>query len=186
MGIFAFIIIGLICVVAYVIYDNVSQKEKRGNIESKLKSLNEFNATEIYLQKNGLQGISFDEENKKIAFVFQNTEFIYPFSKLIDCEIIRDNVVVFKSSKSGAIAGGLIAGGIGAIVGGGSGTEQTKVKSLALKLIFDDLREPVRNVQFYDSINEKGDSAFYYENDLRLMERWHGIFTAIISRNNRA
>lgn len=182
MGAFIFAIcFGVALFIIWSVVSSVKSKERRELIKSVFEK--DTNLIDYYIQHDGYSGVAINEDNEEIIFVSGEEKVIIPFQKIIDCEIMKDNISVFKSSKSGAIVGGIIAGGVGAIVGGSSGTTQNKIKSLDLKILFDDLRTPVKKINFFWTDQDEGSSNF--QNELANMEKWHGMFTAIISRNNK-
>lgn len=150
----------------YVVYQRNKIERRQAKITKRLLSLPDFKPTAYFIQPNGLQGVAFDEASKNIAFVFQETQFLYPFEKLIDCEIQKNGSTVFKASTTG-----IGFGGIG--IGSTSGTSHEVINSLFIRLIFDDLSEPSRNVYFVDGEHSSAGE----------IDKWYGVFTAILKRN---
>lgn len=83
-------------------------------------------------------GIYLDEVSNKFKIVGarERTNQIFSYSDLIDCELIEDgNSVIKTSALPKAIAGGILFGGIGAVVGGitGKQTEKKYCDKLSIK-----------------------------------------------------
>lgn len=83
-------------------------------------------------------GIYLDEVAKrfKIVGARERTNQTFSYSDLIDCELIEDgNSVIKTSALPKAIAGGILFGGIGAVVGGitGKQTEKKYCDKLSIK-----------------------------------------------------
>lgn len=98
-----------------------------------LSSEQKFKATKI------LSGFEIDYTNKLIKI----KKDIYHFENLLDFELIDDSVETSKTKKKGgvsrAVAGGLIAGPVGAIVGSSTAKQKTttnKFNFFRIKLVF--------------------------------------------------
>ena len=97
--------------------------------------------------------IAFDNTNRNILiaeFYKKNiTHRIIPYKDIVGVEILQDDVVISKKSTSrtigGALVGGVLFGGAGAVVGGLSGDAELskEVKSMKLKILVNDLDAPV-------------------------------------------
>lgn len=110
-------------------------------------------------------GIHIDERSKsfKLVGAREFTTKTFDYSELIDCELIEDGHSIIKTTAlPKAIAGGILFGGVGAVVGGVTGkkTERKYCNKLTVKFT-------VRNCRHY-SINfdlirkkTKTDSAEY-------------------------
>ena len=75
------------------------------------------------------QMICVDEIKKKVAFIDGEKYRIYNYRDILSSEVLIDGNEVVKTSRTsqigGALVGGILAGGVGAIIGGLS-AEQTK------------------------------------------------------------
>ena len=94
--------------------------------------------------------IYLDEVSNKFKIVGarEKTNQIFSYSDLIDCELIEDgNSIIKTSALPKAIAGGILFGGIGAVVGGitGKQTEKKYCNKLSVKFT-------VKNCKYF-SIN---------------------------------
>jgi hypothetical protein len=108
-------------------------------------------------------GISF--ASRKVVLGFEKRERYYDFSQISNVEIVVNGVSVSKIGRGsqlfGAVMGGLAFGGVGAIVGGMSGTTvaRTHLTHLTLRVTVDDPVAPVHYVSFYHSDTPTGDEA---------------------------
>ena len=61
---------------------------------------------------------------------------IYDFSEIIDYELTEDGDTISKGGLGSAVAGGILFGGVGAVVGGITGGKKTKtvIKSMQIRL----------------------------------------------------
>lgn len=90
----------------------------------------------------GAFSIHIHERDKKIYF---NNGKIFNFEDIIDCELLENNSTVTSTKSLGkAIAGGVLAGGVGAIIGGVTGKKVANgiCNKLDIKITINDLKKP--------------------------------------------
>lgn len=118
-----------------------------------------------YLLKRGMEQFSItnkggrlfiDEENNKFFFngLDDNiTNPIHNFDDLLGYEIIQNEKSISKGGLGTALIGGLLFGGVGAIVGGVTGDRKTEevVQKIQIKLELDDMSNPIENVLYWDA-----------------------------------
>lgn len=84
----------------------------------------------------------------------KRTEHIRKFKDLIDFELLNNGTKITDgNSLLGAAVGGAVFGGFGAIVGSGARSKSTTdvCKSLSIKLMFDDLKNPTEYIKIITS-----------------------------------
>ena len=133
-----------------IIKEDIEDTEQLTNIRNIEKTENNRKFTPNRKAGSLTTGIYLDEvANKfKIVGARERTNQIFSYSDLIDCELIEDgNSVIKTSALPKAIAGGILFGGIGAVVGGitGKQTEKKYCDKLSVKFT-------VKNCKFF-SIN---------------------------------
>lgn len=154
------VFIGLICVLifTYTIWsDNEGEGKKKTNthkLQDELNSLSDFNPTKKLICHDNL--IAIDDGNRCIAFKEVTGKIhVYPYAAILSCEIIEDGETAYRKSSSigRAIVGGVIAGGVGAIIGGFSGKEREnkEIKYLDLRIVLKDTNNSSFKVRFFDS-----------------------------------
>lgn len=155
-----FFIIVLVVVIVVGILQAMSNSEK---IEEKgkknyqtLKSLPDFNVTKVIEGVNNEYLFAVDEKVKKIAVIQSLHKTIIPFDQIISVEVIEDNVIIQQKSSlrtiGGAVVGGVLAGGAGAVVGGLSGdsTQNKTVSKVQVKIKLRDINHPSYIINCFD------------------------------------
>lgn len=113
------------------------RKSENDNLHKIFKSTNEIG-----------KYINFDDENE-LWHVYnvskKITPIIYKYSDILEYELIEDGDSITKGGLGSAVAGGLIFGGVGAIVGGVTGGKKTKtlVNNLQIKITIKDINNPI-------------------------------------------
>lgn len=205
---FVIVIVGavifFIAMAVFLDNDNSLEKSHQNKMQiNKIRSTSEFIPTKSYFSKNNKSGIEISEENKliRIFHLDHNNNIktkIYPFSSLIESEVKIDNQSVFKTSRSsqlaGAAIGGVLAGGVGAIIGGLSGEKYKNeyVKNVDLIVKVDDYDTPLFRINFLSNVNELGienkkgfkGSDTVVQDALRDVEYWQNILNLIIKNNS--
>lgn len=110
--------------------------------------------------------IHLDENSKLIAFPTtygkgENAP-IYAYNEIIGCDVLEDGESISKGGLGRAVAGGLLFGGVGAIVGGVTGSKKTKqiIKSMKVKITVRNIANPTVYIPLI--ITETKSSSFVY------------------------
>jgi len=98
---------------------------------------------------------------------------------------------VTKTSRSsqigGAILGGILAGGVGTIIGGLSGktSSKEKVKTIHLKIIVNDTKNPLQTITFLSepTLIDRNSEKFIKAN--KEVIHWHSLFKVIIDMSDK-
>ncbi len=175
-------IVPIIIVLVIIVMMYIPEKKREKNKNSLLSQLKQdkFKADKTYnisLMDDSKQ-VLFDLDNNKIAIldVLANTLDYIEINKIIDCEIIQDNATIMKGGIGRAIVGGVLAGGVGAIVGAGTRGSSDVIKNLAVRIITNDISKPLVMITLIDG-EVKRDSHVYKKHMASAQE----IYSAIIS-----
>ena len=134
--------------------------------------------------ENGV--IAIDKDREKIVYIDDKGNNLvkkeFSFSDIISCELIKDGVTIYKKSATrtigGAVIGGVLSGGVGAIIGGlsGSSKEKEKINSIDIKITLRDIDNPSFKFKFFEY---KG-TLILIDSSIRSAEEWKDRITAII------
>lgn len=137
-----------------------------------------------------------DHENKNL-WIFRNMTNgeieiqNVNYTQITESTLIENGNTVTKTSRgsqvAGAVVGGAVLGGVGAVIGGLSGKQKSHdtVKTLELKVVTNDLNNAVSTFGFKDSLNEfEKDSSIYRQlyNDAYEI---HKIISIIIKQQDK-
>jgi hypothetical protein len=112
-----------------------------------------------------------------------------PFQHLISAEIYEDGDTIMSSARGrtvgGAIVGGLLAGGAGAVVGGLSGKKRSAatVRNIDLRITVNDTRAPTITIPFMPCEVERTHPI--YAESSKPARDWHGRLSILIKRAER-
>jgi len=179
---------------------NVKKKIKNTQLDVELKSLDGFNPTKKMVSHGNL--IAIDNSSEQLVFGDVVGNFHkYHYSKILSCEIIEDGETTYKKSSTvgRAIVGGVLAGGVGAIIGGLTGKEKEnkEIKYLDLKIVVKDTTNPNFTIRFFDAweethrtkksvkISDSTDGP-KLKNALANLEKWKDSIEVIIDQMNSA
>jgi hypothetical protein len=166
------------------------------SIEKTLIKIN-FHSDLHYLSDDFLSGIAMNKEERKIVILRKfdvKDEFVphfYNFTDILECSIVEDGETVSKTTNGSligrTIAGGILFGGIGAVVGGVSSqrVSSEKIYKASLSVVIDDIDYPIHEIHFLNSkmlIDRNSESYTRIYNDLN---KWHKTLSVIIKRNER-
>lgn len=174
----------------------VSNKEKAAKKESDInKFKNILSSTEntstgaVLDPRTSLNSVSFSNEffalsmnndNKQIL-IATDKQNVYGFDNIVNVEIAVDGNSVASPSLGGAIVGGVLFGGAGAIVGSSNKTINKKIQNISLKVFVDDLKNPFHKLDFYSGIAVDPSSPVIVST-LKEINEWYSRFLNIIEK----
>ncbi|HDR1457428.1 TPA: hypothetical protein QB389_001939, partial [Pasteurella multocida] len=121
-----------------------------------------------------------NENNSEESFKYLKAEDI------LKVELFEGGNSVTSSSRSltGALVGGALFGGVGAIVGGlgGSTKSSATVNKIEIRLIINDKTNPTYDIDFLSGEINKDEQKSTYENISKEARAWYGYFEVMINR----
>lgn len=164
IGMTILIMIGIVALYIWAFYEKGKQGiEEQNKIDTQLNELNID--TESYFLKNDQIKIGIDVKQRKVfeAGLEDNISTfdgsyhprfqLIDLNNVIDVQIIEDNQVINKVSNSSmigrALVGGVLTGGVGAVIGGNTAKSKVTntVKVISLRFRMNDIDNP-----YYDII----------------------------------
>jgi len=145
-------------------------------------SLNEvFNVT-----KKAGKCFEVDEGNQLWRIVENKifTPHVYACDKVLAFELLEDGNSVTKGGLGGAMVGGMLFGGVGAVVGGVTGSKETKktIKSMRIKIVLND---EVFVEEYLDLIkSETKSNSFIYKDAIDTAQRVLSLLTIMQNNSN--
>lgn len=155
----ALVFITIICI-ACINGDNATHEGVKNNVQSvfdEIVNSGTFEPTNTFkpLLENYI--FSVDDNNKKIAYVSESANRVFNFDDIINFELLESGSTIFQKSAlrtiGGALVGDVLAGGVGAIIGGLSGgrTERRKVSSIVIKVLLKDIQNPSIEIVIFEN-----------------------------------
>lgn len=107
--------------------------------------------------------IEIDETNKLLRFPQYLSTIIFSYDEIIDFELLQDGETITKGSLGGAIVGGALMGGVGALVGGSLGKKKTKqeITEYRIKITTKNSFRPTVYINFLSTGKVKSNSLSY-------------------------
>jgi ribosomal protein L7/L12 len=183
-GVFFWIILLIVVVGSITIFAH--QKSVKKSVMVGLASLDDPDWSQSCASEKGGTGIAIDNENKRVALVTSTNCRVISYRDIIEAQVFEDGASIIKSSRAsqigGAALGGLLFGGAGAVVGAllPSKTMRDKVESISLRIVVNDISDPVHTLEFIAFPVKKGSSG--YRNAIATARRWHDIAAVIIKQ----
>ncbi len=156
--------VGVLALVIYFGWQSANNEAaNQNNLQNQLRQ-KKFKIDKTYniISLGVNKQVLFDFESNKIAILdaAANSINYVEFNKIIDCEILEDNTTIMKGGIGRALVGGVLAGGVGAIVGAGTRGLSDIVKNLAIRIITNDISNPMVMITLINS-DTKRDGLFY-------------------------
>jgi len=201
---------GVILLISFIglgVYFNYRDAEKKrqeantrqSSLRNTERELEGFSISQKYVSNDMDTSILLDEENKKVCIIYSKlqSKIILDYKDILESEILEDGNTITKTSRSsqigGALLGGLLLGGVGAIIGGLSG-EKSSVKEIIrvdLKIVINNIKKPVHvlNFLFDDSVDPMNGRPFgikkdstKYKDAISKANHWHSLMSVLIRR----
>lgn len=88
---------------------------------------------------------------------------IYNYSDIVGFELLEDGESITKGGLGSAVAGGILFGGVGAVVGGVTGGKKSKsiCNSLKIKITVNNINNPTVYIKFLNTATKK--NSFTYK-----------------------
>jgi len=189
MGFGTILIISVIIVIVFKFVQAENNNKHKQETQTAISGITYFTATDTFLSESSGISISFDDQRKKICFLDElHKSYLYGYDKILQCEVVVDGETVLKQSTTGTIGrsvlGGLLTGGVGAIIGGTTAakTQKENISSIDLKIIINDTSNPVFRINFMNIETKK--NSLKYKAAYSKVEKWHGIIAGLIRQGN--
>jgi hypothetical protein len=163
---------------------NAKNKESIKKIIAK----NNIEFDDIVFSLDNEMSLLFNDKQHRIYFIDQRKVKEYSYSDILESRIVENKESITVTSRGsqigGALLGGIIAGGVGAIIGGLSGSKRniSKVESLELYIIVNDTSQPIQKISFFDKNNITSPKIKEYEKVKHKIEHWHHLISVLIKR----
>ena len=189
---------GIIGGIATISSENKKTKERGDTMKLALINIPDFSPSMKIFGIKNLFIFATDNEHQKILYMVGETPQIYNYEDIISVEFIENNHLVSKKSTGrtigGAIVGTVVAGGVGAIVGGlsGSSKQQNLHSSVIVKILLRNNTDPSIELTCFDakSMTPDGkpvkDDDILYRQGLNQARRITDTLTVIIDAVDKA
>jgi len=180
---------------------NKERKKQDGiKVKNKLdylgfKVAQNFNATKEIIKNfnDDITSFGIDENSKKVIFYGKEHKKIYNYNDILESKIIEDGMektVTSRGSLIGrALVGAVIAGGVGAIIGGLSSQKEHKssVSQIDLQIVINDIKKPVLLIPI-ERFTTNGQLVYVGKEDQLYKKaydeasHWHHLISVIIKK----
>lgn len=165
------VLIFVILAVVILVIVGVVQGGEIARVEQELRG--EFPGAKVYVSTADRSFLVVDFAQKQVVvglkkprgtFLAQEEPYRaqIAFARIIKVEVVSDDTQIASTNRGsqalGATAGALVLGGLGAVIGGlsGSSTTLSGTRRLSLRVTVDDTSKPLHEVTFFETQSKKG------------------------------
>lgn len=182
------IVIIVILVIGFMLSEKQDQtiKNNKNKVDEKLKNRG-FKTSKIrfFSIYGNEQQFRLDLEHKQIAIcsIFPYLKIdIINFSDIIECKIIDDSNTVMKGGVGRAVVGGILAGGVGAIVGANTREEKNVSNILQIRIITKNINNSLHTMDLIKTEIERNSTE--YKNAMNFANNIYAMIISIINNND--
>lgn len=182
--------------------EEIMKKEKEEKLHRYNSLKEKYTITKEYIDNNSTNAILLNDENNIMVLIYNDMKDLktFNYSDILQVEVIKDGETISKTNRKsqfgGAIVGGILAGEVGALIGGLSGETnvEEKVNSIDLKILVNDTNKPTYSINFFRAPFNKSTkkiepadikSSTEYQAGAKEIEQWYSIITVIIKRTEK-
>lgn len=199
MEVLLIITVVVVFILGTIIYINyISTNRTLKILNQELDGINNFTATQKYFDEKEFKLIAVDENNEKVCFIYEMESKgkylseIYNYNEILEVEIIENGNSISKTSTTSlagrALLGGLILGGVGAVIGGITAKKETldNIKQITLKVVVNNTKKPIFKINFFNDIHANGikKDSLLYKNIKENIYHWESLFSIIIKKTD--
>ena len=177
-------------IILFVIIQQTMRSKRGKKMEDYLSNISDFTPIKSIKDGTSSELLAINEQRDfLIVRAYLNGDFKHEIIKnkdLVEVTIETDSKTISKANMTGAIAGAVIAGGVGALIGSQAGKSQIeRVKNIDLKLTTTSIEEPIKSFQIFSSIDNKGDKidSFAVQESLKKAQEWEAIFKVALKKD---
>lgn len=191
VGIIIALGIGLCLLCLWSISFSADQAKRRASFTALRNSLmQKYAADEFFISKHDKSFVAINHASRKVSLGANGLEKTYSFDQIGKIELIKNesilNTVNRDSQAAGALLGGALFGGAGAIIGGlsASSTSKETVNKLTLRITVDDTAQPYWDVLFFTAPSKNGISPDQepVASAMKKLDRLNALFFNILHR----
>lgn len=179
----------LILFIAVIVIAVLVDKEEKENLkhnEGIIASLENFTPTKTI--KNSLVDthVYIDGTREKISFAFGMKKagfdmHTFQFNELLECSILEDGATVQSGGVGRAVVGGVLAGGVGAVVGATTRKSTAVTRNLSVRVVTSKLNSPLLTIPIITAETKR--NSLEYREKMDFAQRVYATITSIIYKN---
>ncbi|OBU50141.1 hypothetical protein [Stenotrophomonas maltophilia] len=170
-----------------------AENRSKKTLEAHVLALEEFAAQHLFVGADGLSALAIDDGRKLLCFAVSIghavSHRLIPYSAVMSADVEEDGTVVSSASRgsqlAGAAVGGVLLGGVGAVVGAmtGSRKETRTVQRVVLKIGIEDVVSPLLSVTF-QSLPGPSDGVIH-KVAIQQCKEWQARLEAVMRQSSR-
>lgn len=174
------IIGGLILVVLLIVGGIQASAQQATANERRAAATALYPTDELYVSPTDGAVLGLNFSDRKLILGRKGSDEVYDFDRIVAVEVISNGTSISTTNRgsqlAGAAIGGVALGGLGALIGGlsGSRTSRQKLKTIAIKVTVESHSNPVHIVSFMDLPGDGLDAnSSFVKPIFELADRFH-------------
>lgn len=174
--------LGFFVLLIYALIHQVKNRQKRDEREAAVS--NEHQYSKIVYEYSFDPTVYFSDQKQKMiieSLLDSSKHREIKYSEILNCEILVDNATIQSGGLGRAVVGGIIAGGVGAIVGASTRKSDNVVNSLKIRIITANVYDALIEIPLIASTVNRTSSE--YEKAEKFAQEVYATIYSILARN---
>lgn len=185
------LIFGILGMIGGFLQSNENNREIKRDITNRLAK-DVFKDFEIG-DKLSISGycIYISKDHKRLGIKYDGgarveTPILINLNNLIKCQLIQNDVVIKENGIGRAIVGGVLAGGVGAIVGASTAKSKTEIEKLEIRLSTTEISNPLIRLPIYTRVGKSSTNVDNtISNTINKAEELLAVLELLIEENKK-
>lgn len=183
----------LVLVAIAALWAWAAESNRKSSLEAHVRGLDGFAAQHVLIGADGITALAVDDDQKLVCFAVcaggSIGHRLIPYASIMSVEVEEDGTVISSASRgsqlAGAAVGGLLLGGVGAVVGAMTGArkEKRQINRVDFKVTIEDVANPIFRVTL-QNLPSPSDGSVYKMTCLQTSE-WQGRLEAVMRQASR-
>ena len=181
------ILVVIAFVIALIVYIVMSFRENKHRRERHAEILTQNEYSKSIFHEDFDVALYFDEQKKQLVIenlLGRASCRVVSYSDLLDCEVLVDNTTVMKGGLGRAAVGGVVAGGLGALIGASTTSSTDKTNSMKVRVITVDVSDALIEITIITGAT--GRDSQTYKDAEKFAQETFATIASIIAREKKA
>lgn len=178
--------LGILSVIPLLIAQGIDKSNQKQEMLRVFGQFDGFTTTQKYTAHWNRSGIALDQHNQHVCILNYDNRYVHQVllcpQDIVDCELVEDANSSVTQDSGCALAGCLVFGLPGLLIGGLTGPKRTtnRVQRIDIKITVNDIQKPHYTINFL--AGDVSHSSSMYKSSRSQADHWLGLIKVLMQR----